>query len=140
MFFGAKAGDVQPDWLDTSKIAIPQADEQQRLLVNLITQMESSKLPLPHFWYLPRGEKAVVVMSGDDHAFGGTASNFDRFKQLSPPGCSVAAWDCVRSTSYIYPNSPLTNAQAAGYVTDGFEVALHPSYGGCNTTPGPRTR
>ena len=88
MFFGAKAGDVQPDWLDTSKIAIPQADEQQRLLVNLITQMESSKLPLPHFWYLPRGEKAVVVMSGDDHAFGGTASNFDRFKQLSPPGCS----------------------------------------------------
>ena len=26
------------------------------------------KLPLPHFWYLPRGEKAVVVLSGDDHA------------------------------------------------------------------------
>ena len=24
-------------WLDTNKIAIPQADEQQRLLVNLIT-------------------------------------------------------------------------------------------------------
>ena len=40
MFYGAKAGDVQPDWLDTSKIAIPQADEQQRLLVNLVTQME----------------------------------------------------------------------------------------------------
>ena len=37
MFYGAKAGDVQPDWVDTSKIAIPQADEQQRLLVNLIT-------------------------------------------------------------------------------------------------------
>ena len=68
MFYGAKSGDVQPDWLDTSKIAIPQADEQQRLLVNLITQMERSKLPLPHFWYLPRGEKAVVVLSGDDHA------------------------------------------------------------------------
>ena len=33
MFYGAKAGDVQPDWIDTSKIAIPQADEQQRLLV-----------------------------------------------------------------------------------------------------------
>ena len=33
MFFGAKAGDVQPDWVDTNKIAIPQADEQQRLLV-----------------------------------------------------------------------------------------------------------
>ena len=45
-------------------------------------------MPLPRFWYLPRGEKAVVVMSGDDHsptqAAGGTASNFDRFKALSP--------------------------------------------------------
>ena len=36
LFYGAMAGDVQPDWVDTSKIAIPQADEQQRLLVNLI--------------------------------------------------------------------------------------------------------
>ena len=59
---------LQPDWLDTNKIAIPQADEQQRLLVNLITLMERDKMPLPRFWYLPRGEKAVVVMSGDDHS------------------------------------------------------------------------
>ena len=90
LFYGARAGDVQPDWLDTNKIAIPQADEQQRLLLNLITHMERDKLPLPRFWYLPRGEKAVVVMSGDDHspsqAPGGTASHFDRYKALSPAG------------------------------------------------------
>ena len=135
MFFGAKAGDVQPDWLDTSRIAVPQADEQQRLLVNLITQMERDKLPLPHFWYLPRGAKAVVVMSGDDHAVGGTASIFDRFMQQSPPGCVVSLWQCIRATSYIYPDSPLTNAQAASYVAAGFEVALHPTPGGCNATP-----
>ena len=138
MFFGAKAGDVQPDWLDTSKIAIPQADEQQRLLVNLITQMESSKLPLPHFWYLPRGEKAVVVMSGDDHSAdytpGGTASIFGRFEQLSPPGCVVAEWQCVRATSYVFPDSTLTNAQAAAFTADGFEVALHPVLEPCPTT------
>ena len=138
MFYGAKAGDVQPDWLDTSKIAIPQADEQQRLLMNMITQMDRDKMPLPHFWYLPRGKKAVVVMSGDDHspsaAPGGTASIFDRFKQLSPAGCVVANWECVRSTSYIYPDSVLTNAQAAGYLANGFEIALHPQVGSCPTT------
>ena len=133
LFYGAKSGDVQPDWVDTSRIAIPQADEQQRLLMNLITVMERDKLPMPHFWYLPRGKKAVVVMSGDDHAQGGTASNFDRFKQLSAPGCVVANWECIRSTSYIYPASPLTNAQAAGYLADGFEVALHPQVGSCPT-------
>jgi len=138
MFFGAKAGDVQPDWVDTNKIAIPQADEQQRLLVNLITQMESSKLPLPHFWYLPRGKKAVVVMSGDDHSPdytpGGTASIFDRFKQLSPPGCVVAEWQCVRGTSYVFPGSTLTDAQAAAFTAEGFEVALHPVMEPCPTT------
>ena len=134
MFFGAASGDPQPDWLDTSKIAIPQADEQQRLLVNLITLMNSDKTPLPRFWYLPRGEKAVVVMSGDDHpGAGGTAFHFNRFKSFSPPGCDVANWECVRSTSYIYPNVPLTNAQAAGYVADGFEVALHPVVPSCPT-------
>ena len=35
------------DWVNTNKIAIPQADEQQRLLVNLITSMERDRLPLP---------------------------------------------------------------------------------------------
>ncbi|NUT54739.1 MAG: hypothetical protein HOQ03_01980, partial [Thermoleophilia bacterium] len=137
MFYGARAGDVQPDWVDTNKIAIPQADEQQRLLANLITQMERDKLPMPRFWYLPRGEKAAVVMSGDDHsptqAAGGTASNFDRFKALSPAGCSVSTWDCVRSTSYVYPNATLTNAQAGAYLADGFEVALHPLVSSCPT-------
>jgi fibronectin type 3 domain-containing protein len=121
MFFGAKPGDIQPDWLDTSRIAIPQADEQQRLLMNLITRMERDKLPLPHFWYLPRGKKAVVVLSGDDHspaqAPGGTASHFDRYKTLSPAGCVVAEWTCVRSTSYVYPSATVTNAQAASYVS-----------------------
>ena len=27
---------TQPDWVDLNKVAIPQADEQQRLLANLI--------------------------------------------------------------------------------------------------------
>jgi hypothetical protein len=138
MFYGARAGDVQPDWLDTSKIAIPQADEQQRLLLNLITVMERDKLPLPRFWYLPRGEKAVVVMSGDDHsptqAPGGTASHFERYKALSPPGCSVVAWECVRSSSYVYPNATLTNAQAAGYQSEGFELGVHPLISSCPST------
>jgi fibronectin type 3 domain-containing protein len=138
MFFGARPGDVQPDWLDTSRIAIPQADEQQRLLVNLITLMERDRMPIPHFWYLPRGEKAVVVMSGDDHSpqtAGGTASHFERYKTLSPPGCNVSRWECVRSTAYVYTAGQLTNAQAAGYVASGFEVALHPEVGSCPTLP-----
>ena len=135
LFYGARAGDVQPDWVDTNKIAIPQADEQQRLLLNLVTLMERDRLPLPRFWYLPRGEKAVVVMSGDDHspatAPGGTASHFNRYQALSPAGCSVADWECVRSSSYVFPSATVTNAQASTYAAAGFEIALHPLIGSC---------
>ncbi|HEX7254734.1 MAG TPA: LamG-like jellyroll fold domain-containing protein [Gaiellaceae bacterium] len=132
LFFGAASGDQQPDWVNTNKLAIPQADELQRLLANLILEVEKDRKPLPRYWYFPRGEKAVVIMTGDDHAQGGTAGRFDQHKAQSPPGCSVVQWECVRGTSYIYPGSPLTNTQAAAYEADGFEVGIHVNVsGGC---------
>ncbi len=114
-----------PDWVDLSRVAIPQADEQQRLLANLITTMNLDRKPLPRFWYFPRGEKAVVVMTGDDHGNNGTAGRFNAYAAASPAGCSVDLWECIRGTSYIYPNTPLSQAQAAAFVASGFEVALH---------------
>jgi hypothetical protein len=135
LFFGNASGDPRPDWVDLNKIAIPQADEQQRLLAQLILHMNADRKPLPRFWYLPRGLKAVVVMTGDDHATGGTAGRFDNYKASSLPGCSVANWDCIRGTSYIYSNTPLSNTQAAAYVADGFEVALHVNTNCANYTP-----
>ena len=133
MFYGAKAGDVQPDWLDTSKIAIPQADEQQRLLVNLITLMERDKMPLPRFWYLPRGEKAVVVMSGDDHR---------RQRPAAPPATSTASRRSARPAAsvaelgvralnvlHLSRTAPSPTPRPPAYVADGFEIALHPVVG-----------
>ena len=126
LFFGAKAGDVQPDWVDLNKVAIPQADEQQHLLTNLIEQMNVDRKPLPRFWFLPRDEKAAVVMTGDDHSSGGTEGRFNQYQALGPPGCSVANWECVRATSYIYNNTgSLTNAEATAFQNAGFEIALH---------------
>ena len=126
LFFGAKQGDVQPDWVDLNKVAIPQADEQQRLLTNLIEEMNADRKPLPRFWFLPRDEKATVVMTGDDHGNGGTAGRFDQYLADSPPGCVLADWECVRSTSYIYPSTAgLTNSEATAYQNAGFEIGLH---------------
>jgi N,N-dimethylformamidase beta subunit-like protein/uncharacterized protein DUF4082/cadherin-like protein/Big-like domain-containing protein/purple acid phosphatase-like protein len=125
MFYGNAAGDPQPDWVDLNKVAIPQADEQQRLLANLIGHVNRDRNPLPRFWYFPRNEKAVVVMTGDDHGGGGTTGQFDGFKAAGPSGCSVADWECIRSTSYVYPGVPLNDAQAASYHADGFELGVH---------------
>jgi hypothetical protein len=135
LFYGAKAGDVQPDWVDPDRFEVPQADEQQRLLANLITQMNLDKAPLPRFWYLPRGKKAAIIMTGDDHAVGGTPAYFDRLKASSPAGCSVADWECVRATSYVYPNTLMTAAQAKAYQDAGFEIGLHLNTGCQDYTP-----
>ena len=102
LFYGNAAGDPQPDWVDLNKVAIPQADEQQRLLVKMIESMNLDKKPLPRFWYFPRGEKAVVLMTGDDHGSNNVIGRLDHYIALSPAGCSAADWECVRSSAYIY--------------------------------------
>jgi hypothetical protein len=137
LFFGGG----EPDWVNLDKVHIPQADEQQRLLANLITQMNLDRAPLPRFWYLPRGEKAAVVMTGDDHdkpepGMRGTKAQFGMFEAASPAGCSVADWQCVRSTSYAYPSTLImSNAEAASFQARGFEVALHLTTECQNFTP-----
>ncbi|MGD0510198.1 MAG: Ig-like domain-containing protein, partial [Terriglobales bacterium] len=124
LFYGDATFDPEPDWVDLSKVQIPQADEQQRLLVNLIQQMNTAKKPLPRFWYLPSGFKAAVVMTGDDHYSDNTSPRFDQYIADSPAGCSVADWTCVRATSYVWPNNFVV-ANYQSYVAQGFEIANH---------------
>jgi hypothetical protein len=124
-------GGANTDWVNLGKVAIPQADEQQRLLANLIQHMNRDRKPLPRFWYFPGNAKAVVLATGDDHGGGGTAGRFDQYKANSGPGCVVASWGCLRFSSYIYPTTPLSDAAAAAYHADGFEIGLHVNTG-CN--------
>jgi len=116
-----------PDWVDLNKVAIPQADEQQRLLVNIILQSNMHRKPLPRFWYLPRNLKAAVIMTGDDHGNGGTIGRFDDYssKSSSNEQAAVDNWTAIRGTSYIFPGTPITNAQIIDYQSKGFEIALH---------------
>ena len=128
-------GGALTDWVNLAKVAVPQADEQQRLLANLILTMNRHNKPLPRFWYFPKGLKAVVVATGDDHGNGGTAGRFDQYVANSPAGCSVADWTCLRFSSYIFTGTPLSNGQATNYDQQGFEVGLHVSTGCANYTP-----
>jgi hypothetical protein len=132
LFYGAASFDPEPDWVDLNNVAIPQADEQQRLLANLMIYMEANRKLLPRFWYFPHGYKAVVVMTGDDHAgtYGGSyaTTRFDAYLAASPQGGSVADWTVPRCTAYIYtsPDPCLTSdAQAAAYNAQGFEIGAH---------------
>ena len=124
LFYGAASFDPEPDWIDLNKIAIPQADEQQRFLANLILQMNFRKKPLPRFWYFPGGFKAVVIMTGDDHGHGGTLGRFIILQAKDPPNCVVAEWQCVRGTSNIFVGT-IQPSQAAALSAEGFEIGLH---------------
>jgi|GEM_PF-522117 len=122
LFYGGSVA----DWINLNKVAIPQADEQQRLLTNIILQGNMHRKPLPRFWFLPRGLKAAIVMTGDDHATGGTSGRFNQYLTLGPNSAAdVADWKAVRGTSYLYTGSPISNAEAITYEAQGFELSLH---------------
>ena len=126
LYYGNASFDPEPDWVDLTKVTIPQADEQQRLLANMILSMEKPKKPLPRFWYLPSGYKGAVIMTGDDHNQGGTVGRFQNYISASKANCSVADWKCIRATSYMWPGTPITGAQATAFVSQGFELSFHP--------------
>ena len=125
LFYGNAAFDPQSDWIDFDKIAIPQADEQQRLLTNLMLNLNFDQTPLPRLWYFPFDKRAVVIMTGDNHGTAGTTGRFETYRDESPVGCDVADWECIRSTGYIYPGQGIKNAEVIFYTSLGFEVAVH---------------
>jgi hypothetical protein len=129
LFFGG----AEPDYVNLDKVAIPQADELQRLLGNMIHFMSASypptsskNTPLPRFWYLPNMKKAAILMAGDDHGTpNSTASLFNTLRDESPEDCSIADWSCYRATGWLYTDSGLTDSQALEYKNQGFDLGAH---------------
>ncbi len=72
MFVG-RAG--QPNWIDTNKMSIPQADEEMHVLSHAIEQMLASAQPLPRLWYFPNQTKGTLIMTGDSEGCSGTCVN-----------------------------------------------------------------
>jgi hypothetical protein len=124
-----------PDYVDFNKIQIPQADELQHLLTNIILLDNLHRKPLPHLWILPRGLKAAVVMTGDDHniemksGLTGTPSRFNDYRLMSKDNSpqAVEDWKAIRATSYVYDNINLSNDSVLRYQSLGFEIAFHPT-------------
>jgi len=120
-------------YLDLTKVAVPQADLQVSLLAN---QIETKAAPVPLKWTFPSYKvnanhpggllKAAFILTGDDHASGNsqTLNRFASETAASPAGCSVAAWTCIRSTSYAYAGA-FSDSAVKPYTDNGFEVSLH---------------
>jgi methionine-rich copper-binding protein CopC len=119
-FFGPSATDTETSWVDLNKVAVPQADEEQRLFSNIIEQMQLSAAPLPRFWYFPNDDKSLIIMTGDDHDTGGTIPRWQGYvADGSIDGTPITG------SSYIFPGVNNTDALLAQYEAEGFEPALH---------------
>ena len=55
-------------WVDRDRLAIPQADEQMRLLEHMIEDFSANAAPLPRLWYFPDGAMTMLILTGDAHA------------------------------------------------------------------------
>lgn len=64
---GVRAHELFEGWIDLDRLGIPQADEQMRLLSQLIAWLLAERLPLPRLWYFPAGAPGVLVATGDAH-------------------------------------------------------------------------
>ncbi len=123
-------------WFDPEHLLIPQADEQQRFLANLILTLVVQ--PLPRLWYLPAMQKVLVVNTGDGEkydlvtlkkvinditAHGGTFTTYLRRTQIAdPPGTGVVDEDTEKK-----------------WRADGHGVGVHVFAGEPGDTDGPQT-
>ncbi|HVQ43483.1 MAG TPA: DUF4082 domain-containing protein [Candidatus Saccharimonadia bacterium] len=120
------------DYLNPNKVAVPQADLQLRLLGNQIQQ--TGKFPAPSKWLFPSypgttghaGGRidAAVILTADNHS-GGPIRYNDLVANHSPAGCTVAAWTCARDTTYLYPNTSITDAALKTATDNGAEIGPH---------------
>ncbi|WP_353987201.1 hypothetical protein [Ruicaihuangia caeni] len=133
LFMGSNG---EPDPLDLSRIGTPQADEQMRLLSNVLEELHGSTSPLPRFWYLPHGENAAIVMTADDHATkDGSRTFLERMVSAAPKDCDVAQWECARASVWLDPSTPLSPEDAKHYSDLGFDLGVHVSTQCADWTP-----
>jgi hypothetical protein len=64
---GVRAADMFKGWVDLDRLGIPQADEQQRLLANLLSVLSQDARPLPRLWYFPGAAQTMFIATGDSH-------------------------------------------------------------------------
>ncbi|MBN1814617.1 MAG: hypothetical protein JXA14_22445 [Anaerolineae bacterium] len=64
---GIRAIDMYKGWVDLDRLLIPQADEQQRLLANLLSALTQDLRPLPRLWYFPGAAPTMLIATGDSH-------------------------------------------------------------------------
>lgn len=123
-------------YYDVERMAIPHADELQRLAANVM--IDANPAPLPRMWYLPAMHKTLMVNTGDGEdnydsqfndvldaaaSYGGTFSVYlrDVGVQFTPPA-QEAAWRAAGHEVGVHMYADgLDGAGAESYMTFAYD-------------------
>ncbi|MDE3095520.1 MAG: fibronectin type III domain-containing protein [Chloroflexota bacterium] len=121
---GIRASDMFVGYLDLSKLAVPQADEQSRLLANTIIQLTQDKKPLPRLWYLPGQSKAVYLPTDDQDD--GPATTIDQMAAAAESyGGHITIYTTDGCTACPTNTDPVTPAWVNAWRARGHTVGAH---------------
>jgi len=112
LFYPLK-GEVQ--WNDPEKIAIPQADEQMRLLSHIIEKFAGFNKPIPRLWYFPDNYKCIFIFTIDGEDSRETDID-NEIKDVQNKGGNATLYEIG---TYIYAST------VNKWRSDGHEVAIH---------------
>lgn len=145
---GIRPNDMFKGWVDLDRLPIPQADEQQRLLTNLITALGQDRRPQPRLWYFPGEAQRMFIVTSDCHtnpapAIEDVLTRVERRNghgsiYYAPPRYEGVGMRAVRNARFWASQQPLigepltkrfkgaTPSDVANWRARGHEFALHP--------------
>ncbi|MEK9139099.1 MAG: hypothetical protein AAB393_18420 [Bacteroidota bacterium] len=114
-----KTADLFYDSFDYINRAVPQADEQQNLLVNMILGLLKEKTVLPRVWYFPDESPAIALLTGDHHGW----TSQQPMRWIAPWLDSLGG----RFSFFVYPDQ-IDTGLIRGITAQGHTVAPHLYY------------
>lgn len=106
-------------WFARERLDVPQADEAQRILSNIIVTVLNK--PIPRMWYLPSDHDVIMINTGDGESNYGY--QFDPiFNDASSYGANISIY--IRETGV----SNTGVSREADWRAEGHEVGIHAYY------------
>src|SRR5262249_32431850 len=117
MFMDAGTGKYWNDLGNGALNDLPQADEQLRLFSNAVVLSTSSRLPLPRLWYFPIHQRALLLMTADQHG--------DAEANAPSEASTIQSYGGLFSNFLWYPYGSIQSSTVSNWLASGHAVGVH---------------
>lgn len=108
-----RATDLFAHSFDPRRSSVPQADQQQRLLINMCVALVADRYVLPRLWYFPAAAPAIALVTGDTH-YRSRAMINRLVAYVGSAGGKFTLFDYPASLDSVYVKELIAQGHAAG--------------------------